>query len=90
MSKESKETMIYTESHDQQEKRIDAMLQEMVVEEGLSAFEAGREPNNFTLKEISEFIGVPIVAVHRVEKEALKKLKKIMLELGVENGNTGI
>ena len=66
------------------------MLQEMVVEEGLSAFEAGREPNNFTLKEISEFIGVPIVAVHRVEKEALKKLKKIMLELEIKNGNTGI
>ena len=42
MSKESKETMICIESHDQQEKRIDAMLQEMVVEEGLSAFEAGQ------------------------------------------------
>jgi hypothetical protein len=33
---------------------------------------------------------VPIVAVHRVEKEALKKLKKIMLECGVKHGNSGI
>ena len=90
MSNESKETMICIESPKQTDKRIDLMLREMVVEEGLSAFEAGREPNNFTLKEISEFIGVPIVAVHRVEKEALKKLKKIMLELEIKNGNTGI
>lgn len=82
--------MICIESHERQEKRIDAMLQEMVVEEGLAAFEAGRDPNNFTLKEISEFIGVPIIAVHRVEKEALKKLKKIMLQLEIKNGNTGI
>jgi len=82
--------MICIESHDDQEKRIDAMLQEMVVEEGLAAFEDGRDPNNFTLKEIGEFIGVPLVTVHRVEKEALKKLKKIMIELEIKNGNTGI
>jgi hypothetical protein len=90
MSKKSRETMICIESPEQTEKRIDLMLREMVVEEGLSAFEAGREPNNFTLKEISEFIGVPLVTVHRVEKEALKKLKLIMLELEIKNGNTGI
>jgi DNA-directed RNA polymerase sigma subunit (sigma70/sigma32) len=82
--------MICIESHDQQEKRIDAMLREMVVEEGLAAMDSGRDPKTHTLKEIGEFIGVPLVTVHRVEKEALKKLKKIMLELGVKNGNTGI
>jgi len=82
--------MISTESYEQQEKRIDAMLREMVVEEGLAAMDTGREPKTHTLKEISEFIGVPIVAVHRVEKEALKKLKKIMLRLEIKNGNTGI
>ena len=82
--------MISTESYEQQEQRIDAMLREMVVEEGLAAMDTGREPKTHTLKEISEFIGVPIVAVHRVEKEALKKLKKIMLRLEIKNGNTGI
>lgn len=66
------------------------MLREMVVEEGLAAMDTGREPKAHTLKEISEFIGVPIVAVHRVEKEALKKLKKIMLRLEIKNGNSGI
>jgi len=82
--------MISTESYDQQEARIDAMLREMVVEEGLAAMDSRRDPKTHTLKEISEFIGVPIVAVHRVEKEALKKLKLIMLECGVNNGNSGI
>ena len=82
--------MISTESHDQQEKRIDAMLREMVVEEGLAAMDSGRDPKTHTLKEIGEFIGVPLITVHRVEKEALKKLKLIMLELGVKNGNSGI
>ena len=66
------------------------MLREMVVEEGLAAMDSGRDPKTHTLKEIGEFIGVPLVTVHRVEKEALKKLKLIMLELGVKNGNTGI
>ena len=82
--------MISTESYEQQEKRIDAMLREMVVEEGLAAMDTGRDPKTHTLKEISEFIGVPLVAVHRVEKEALKKLKKIMLRLEIKNGNTRI
>jgi len=82
--------MIFIESHDDQETRIDAMLREMVVEEGLAAMDTGRDPKTHTLKEIGEFIGVPLVTVHRVEKEALKKLKKIMLELEIKNGNTGI
>tara|TARA_R110001632_G_scaffold113787_1_gene224926 strand:+ start:85 stop:327 length:243 start_codon:yes stop_codon:yes gene_type:complete len=72
--------MISIESYEQTETRIDAMLQEMVVEEGLAAFEAGRDPKSYTLKEIGEFIGVPLVTVHRVEKEALKKLEELMLE----------
>ena len=66
------------------------MLRHMVVEEGLAAMDTGRDPKTHTLKEIGEFIGVPLVTVHRVEKQALKKLKKIMLELEIKNGNTGI
>ena len=66
------------------------MLRHMVVEEGLAAMDSGRDPKTHTLKEIGEFIGVPLVTVHRVEKDALKKLKKIMIELEIKNGNTGI
>lgn len=68
------------ESKADQDKRIAAMLREMVVEEALDAMEGGRDPTSFTLLEISDFIGVPLVAVHRVEKNALKKLEKLMLE----------
>ena len=82
--------MISTESYEQQEQRIDAMLREMVVEEGLAAMDTGRPQKTHTLNESGEFNGVPRVAVHRVEKEALKKLKLIMLECGVKNGNSGI
>jgi len=66
------------------------MLRHMVVEEGLAAMDTGRDPKTHTLKEISEFIGVSRTSVHRDEKEALKKLKKIMLRLEIKNGNTGI
>ena len=51
--------MICIESHEQTETRIDAMLREMVVEEGLAAFEAGRDPKSYTLKEIGEFKFTP-------------------------------
>lgn len=82
--------MICTESHERQEKRIDAMLQEMVVEEGLAAFEAGREPRSHTLQEIADFSGVGFETMRRIEKKALSNLKKIMLQLEIKNGNTGI
>ena len=83
--------MICTESPEQQDKRIDLMLREMVVEEGLSAFEAGREPRSHTLQEIADFSGVGFETMRRIEKTALSNLKKIMLELEIiKNGNSGI
>jgi len=83
--------MIYIESHEETERRIDAMLQEMVVEEGLSAFEAGRDPRSHTLQEIADFSGVGFETMRRIEKTALSNLKKIMLELEIiKNGNSGI
>ena len=82
--------MICTESPEQQDKRIDLMLREMVVEEGLSAFEAGREPRSHTLQEIADFSGVGFETMRRIEKTALSNLKKIMLQLEIKNGNTGI
>ena len=82
--------MICIESHEETEKRIDAMLQEMVVEEGLSAFEGNRELKTFTLQELADFSGVGFETIRRIEKSALSKFKKHMLKLGIKNGNTGI
>ena len=86
MSRKSKETMICIESPKQQDKRIDLMLRELVVEEGLSAFEEGRELKVYTLQEIADFVGVGFETMRRIEKSALSNFKKHMLELGVKNG----
>jgi DNA-binding XRE family transcriptional regulator len=82
--------MICTESPEQTDKRIDLMLREMVVEEGLSAFEANRELKVYTLQEMADYIGVGYKTLWDIEKSALNKFKKNMLQLGIKNGNTGI
>lgn len=86
MSRKSKETMICIESPEQQDKRIDLMLRELVVEEGLSAFEEDRELKFYTIQEIADFVGVGFETMRRIEKSALSNFKKHMLELGVKNG----
>ena len=73
--------MIYIESPEQTDRRIDAMLREMVVEEGLAAFAEGRDPRTHTLQEIADFSGVGFETMRRIEKAALSNLKKIMLQL---------
>lgn len=78
--------MICIESPEQQDKRIDLMLRELVVEEGLSAFEEDRECRIYTIQEIADFIGVGYKTLWNIEKSALNNFKKHMLELGVENG----
>ena len=78
--------MICIESPEQQDKRIDLMLRELVVEEGLSAFEEDRELKVYTLQEIADFVGVGFETMRRIEKSALSNFKKHMLELGVKNG----
>ena len=78
--------MICIESPEQQDKRIDLMLRELVVEEGLSAFEEDRELKVYTLQEIADFIGVGYKTLWDIEKSALNNFKKHMLELGVKNG----
>jgi len=75
--------MICIESPDQTDRRIDAMLREMVVEEGLAAFEEGRDPRSHTLQEIADFSGVGFETMRRIEKAALSNLKKIMLQLKI-------
>lgn len=78
--------MICIESPEQQDKRIDLMLRELVVEEGLSAFEEDRECRIYTIQEIADFIGVGYKTLWKIEKSALNNFKKHMLELEVENG----
>ncbi len=78
--------MICIESPEQQDKRIDLMLRELVVEEGLSAFEEDRELKVYTIQEIADFVGVGFETMRRIEKSALSNFKKHMLELGVKNG----
>ena len=82
--------MICIESPKQTDKRIDLMLREMVVEEGLAAFEGNRELKVYTLQEMADYIGVGYKTLWAIEKSALNKFKKNMLELGIKNGNTGI
>lgn len=78
--------MISIELPEEKEKRIDVMLREMVVEEGLAAFEANRELKVFTLQEIADYIGVGYKTLWNIEKSALNNLKKNMLKLGIKNG----
>lgn len=78
--------MICIESPEQQEKRIDLMLRELVLEEGLSAFEEDRECRIYTIQEMADFVGVGFETMRRIEKSALSNFKIHMLELGVKNG----
>jgi|TARA_Y100000289_G_scaffold25816_1_gene25241 DNA-directed RNA polymerase specialized sigma subunit len=68
------------ETEDQMQRRIDLMLREMVVEEALDAMEEEREPGNFTLEEIADFIGVSFKTVARIEAKALTNLRNKMVE----------
>ena len=77
--------MICIESPKQQDKRIDLMLREMVVEEGLSAFEENRDYRIFTIQEMADFIGVGYKTLWNIEKSALNNFKKHMLELEENN-----
>jgi len=77
--------MICIESSEQQDKRIDLMLREMVVEEGLSAFEENRDYRIFTIQEMADFAGIGFETMRRIEKKALSNFKKHMLELEQNN-----
>ena len=74
--------MISIELPEEKEKRIDVMLREMVVEEGLAAFEANRELKVYTLQEIADYIGVGYKTLWSIEKSALNNLKKKYVKIG--------
>ena len=55
------------------------MLREMVGEEALLSIKRGRAPRQFSLTEISDFVGAGPATILRIEESALKKLKESMV-----------
>ena len=66
------------ETPDQQDARIDSMLNCMVVEASLFALEHEEETPKFTNEEIADFCGCSRETIRRIEKQALEKLKKLL------------
>ena len=73
----------WSESREETDRRIDAMLRELVVEEGIKCREHGEEARAYTLQEIADFVGVGKDTIDRIQNRAMRKLKKKMLNLGV-------
>jgi DNA-directed RNA polymerase specialized sigma24 family protein len=69
-----------TESHketpEEQDARIDSMLNCMVVEASLFALENMDEPPKFTRQEIADFCGCSKDTIRRIEERALRKMEK--------------
>jgi len=63
------------------ERIVNSMLREMVVEEALEALEDDRPPGTFTLEQIADFVGVSVMTLHRIEHNALINLKNKMIRL---------
>ena len=63
------------------ERIVNSMLREMVVEEALEALEDDRPPGTFTLEQIADFVGVSVMTLHRIENNALINLKNKMIRL---------
>ena len=59
-------------------RRLDALLASMVVEEGLGVLK-GRPPRQFSLDEIADFTGVSNDTIQRIEVKALRKLSEKVL-----------
>ena len=68
------------ETPEEQNKRIDAMLQHMVVEAGLHALENDEDFPSFTRKQIGDFCGCSKDTIKRIEEKALIKMKKLLLK----------
>jgi len=56
--------------------RIDCMLREMIVLEGLESLSEDRPPRSFTAEEIGDFIGVGDATILRIEWKAMKKMRQ--------------
>jgi DNA-directed RNA polymerase specialized sigma subunit len=64
-----------SETIDERDRRLDALLASMVVEEGLGVLK-GRPPRQYSLEQIADFCGVGPATVMRIEERALKKLSE--------------
>jgi len=71
----------WSESTQAKDRRIDAMLREMVVERGLKYMAFGYEPEPMTLEEIADFVGVGKDTIDRIQNRAVRKLRNKMLNL---------
>jgi hypothetical protein len=59
----------------ERDRRLDALLTSMTVEEGLGVLK-GRPPRRYSLEQIADFCGVGPATVMRIEERALKKLSE--------------
>ena len=73
----------WSESREETDRRIDAMLRELVVEEGIKCREHGEEARAYTLQEIADFVGVGKDTIDRIQNRAMRKLRNKMLNLKV-------
>ena len=71
----SRDCIELSETIAERDRRLDALLSSMAVEEGLAVLK-GREPRQFSLEEIADFCGVGPATVMRIEERALKKLSQ--------------
>ena len=62
----------------ERDRRLDALLSSMVVEEGLGILK-GRPPRQYSLDEIADFTGVSNDTIQRIEVKALRKLSAKVL-----------
>ena len=71
----SRDSIELSETIAERDRRLDALLSSMGVEEGLDVLK-GRSPRQFSLEEIADFCGVGPATVMRIEERALKKLSE--------------
>ena len=71
----SRDSIELSETIAERDRRLDALLSSMAVEEGLAVLK-GRSPRQFSLEEIADFCGVGPATVMRIEERALKKLSE--------------
>lgn len=74
----------WSETPEEMDRRIDAMLRELVVEEGIKCREHGEEARAYTLQEIADFVGVGKDTIDRIQNRAMRKLRNKMLNLKVK------
>ena len=74
----SRDSIELSETIAERDRRLDALLTSMTVEEGLAVLK-GREPRQFSLDEIADFTGVSNDTIQRIEVKALRKLHTKMV-----------